>query len=81
MNPDEDLVPIVDTSCIGCGICVGKADKTFEMRDVPDVGYLSVVIDGKGNTQTEIQQAIDVCPVTAIHWAKISEQVKKDLQN
>ncbi|MBI4836377.1 MAG: ferredoxin [Candidatus Abawacabacteria bacterium] len=77
-NNGEQLV--VDLTCIGCNICTNVAEQTFVMYETDD-GLKSKVINQSGNTPTEIQQAIDMCPVTAIHWQKIAEQVKKDLRN
>lgn len=59
-------VPFVDQdACIGCGMCVDN---------LPDVFHLAKngkaeCFDPNGATEEEIQlQAIDVCPVTCIHW-------------
>lgn len=59
-------VPFVDQDeCIGCGMCVDN---------LPDVFHLAKsgkaeCFDPNGASEDEIQfQAIDICPVTCIHW-------------
>lgn len=80
MDTEEKIVPIVDSSCIGCNICANIAGQTFEMQDTKD-GLKSIVINPQGDTQEKIQEAIDICPVVAIHWQKINKQIQKDLRN
>jgi ferredoxin len=48
--------------CIGDGACCGEAPNTFEM----DTDNVAVVKDPNGNTDEEILQAAQVCPVDAI---------------
>lgn len=48
--------------CIGDGACVGEAPDTFEM----DTENIAVVKDAAGQTDAEILQAAQVCPVDAI---------------
>lgn len=50
--------------CIGCETCVILAPKTFKMN----AKLKSEVINPKGNTKEEIQNAIDSCPVSAISY-------------
>lgn len=48
--------------CIGCGLCEALAPKTFRLNTKGK----SEVIAEKGNSEVEIQNAIDSCPVGAI---------------
>ncbi len=75
-----DQIPIVDNSCIGCNICANIASKTFAMQETAD-GLKSVVTNPHGDSREKIQESIDICPVMAIHWQEISEQIGKDLRN
>jgi ferredoxin len=52
---DKDL-------CIGCGLCVTIAEKTFRLNDE---GKVEVLKQG-GDKDNKIQEAIDSCPVQAI---------------
>lgn len=48
--------------CIGDGACVGEAPDTLEMDDE----NIAVVTNTAGNSDEEILQAAQVCPVDAI---------------
>ncbi len=51
--------------CIGCGICADNLPDVFHM----DSNGKAECFDPGGATEEEIQlQAIDLCPVTCIHW-------------
>lgn len=57
--------PVVyQATCIGCGTCTVIAAKTFILNDEGK----AEVADPAGNTEAEIQEAIESCPVTAIKW-------------
>lgn len=57
--------PVVDQDvCQGHGICVGLAPDVFEMNDEGK----SEVVDPEGASESDIQKAIDNCPVDAISW-------------
>ncbi len=57
--------PIVDKeTCIGCGLCVAVASETFELGQDGKANFSGDL----GNTEEEIQEAIDACPVNAIRW-------------
>lgn len=57
------MVPKVDQEkCIGCGVCVALAPKTFRFNDN---GKAEVVTE-VGDEQSNIQSAKDSCPVQAI---------------
>ena len=54
---------IVDEKkCIGCGLCVSIASKTFKMND----NYKSVVIENSTDKEDVVDEAIVSCPVMAI---------------
>lgn len=48
--------------CIGCGVCVTIAPKTFKL----DNEGKAEVIEPVGDNEATIQDAIDSCPVCAI---------------
>ncbi|HXE95092.1 MAG TPA: ferredoxin [Dongiaceae bacterium] len=51
--------------CIGCELCVDNLPDVFHMSS----NGKAECFDPNGATEMEIQlQAIDVCPVTCIHW-------------
>ena len=51
-------------ACIGCGTCVENIDTVFFLNDDEGKAYV-VRQDG---SMDRIQDAIDACPVTCIHW-------------
>jgi len=59
----KKLVVDQDT-CIGCGTCAALCPKVFKMKD----NGKAEVIDQTADTQENIQNAIDSCPVGAIAW-------------
>jgi len=59
-------IPVVDQdACIGCGACVEECPEVFELKDEK----AHVVNPDKCNT-CNCQEAIDICPVTAISWSE-----------
>ncbi len=50
--------------CIGCGLCVNTFPTVFRM----DEDTKSEVFNPKGESEENIQQAIDMCPVSCIQW-------------
>lgn len=55
---DEDV-------CIGCELCVNTAPEVFRMKE----NNIAEVYDPAGALdEEEIQEAIDNCPVSCIHW-------------
>ena len=54
--------------CIGCGTCVALCGASFKMGD----DGKSVAIDPAGNSEQEVQGAIDACPVKAISWEEVA---------
>lgn len=58
------LLKVDKEVCIGCGLCVTLAPKTFRL----DKDSKAEVINSAGDDDKTIQEAIDACPVTAIKW-------------
>ncbi len=57
--------PVVDKeACIGCQICATCVPEVFRMGD----DNLAEVYDPAGAPEEAIQEAIDSCPVSCIHW-------------
>lgn len=55
--------PVVDQDkCIGCGLCAMIAPGTFVMK-----GGKSTVVEKPTDTEEKIQEAVEGCPVEAIH--------------
>jgi ferredoxin len=50
--------------CTGCEACVTMAPKVFRMT--PE--GLSEVYNPQGDTEDNIQEAMNGCPVNCIHW-------------
>ena len=51
--------------CIGCGTCEGICPEVFQLNE--ETGT-SEVIKPEGGPEDLIEEAIDSCPVEAIHW-------------
>jgi ferredoxin len=58
--------PWVDQDvCISCGLCIDNVPNVFRYAE----NGKAEAYDPKGSPEEEIQNnAIDVCPVTCIHW-------------
>jgi ferredoxin len=52
--------------CTGCESCVASVPKVFRMT----VDGCAEVFNPQGDTQAAIQDAMDACPVSCIHWKK-----------
>ena len=64
-------LPQVDKeTCIGCGLCVTVAAKTFRL----DKNGKAEVINPPGDEEKTIQEAIDSCPVEAIKFTNAETQ-------
>ncbi|TAL16358.1 ferredoxin [bacterium] len=50
--------------CISCGACIDECPSVFRF----DENDKSEVYNQNGATESEIEAAIDVCPVHCIHW-------------
>ena len=58
-------IPYVDKEvCIGCGVCVDTVPTVFRFDD----DMKAEVFDPAGDAEEAIQEAMDLCPVTCIHW-------------
>lgn len=59
-------VPFVDQDmCISCGMCVNNLPEVFHLT----TNGKAECFDPTGGSEEDIQlQAIDICPVTCIHW-------------
>jgi len=60
-----DTLIIDQWDCISCGTCVENTDAVFVLPD----DAKAVVLQQHGD-MTLIQDAIDACPVTCIHWER-----------
>lgn len=57
-------VYVDQNECTGCSLCESNLPDVFKLND----DNLSEVINSQGASEQEIQDTIDQCPVTAIHW-------------
>ena len=64
---DTRAVFVDENSCIGCKMCVWQAPGMFRIE--PEYGR-SRVFGQWLNTEDQIQEAIDACPVSCIHWVE-----------
>ncbi len=51
--------------CIGCGLCCGICDAVFSMNDD---GKAEACQSASEENHSDVQSAIDSCPVSAISW-------------
>jgi ferredoxin len=51
--------------CIGCGSCEEICPEVFELNEDKEKAD---VIKPEGGPEEQIQEAIDTCPVSCIHW-------------
>jgi ferredoxin len=59
-------VPVVDQdACIGCGACIEACPEVFELKDEK-----ALVVHTDKCSTCNCQEAIDICPVTAISWSE-----------
>lgn len=58
-------VVVDQDECISCGVCVDNVPEVFRFTD----SGKAEAFDPAGASEEKIQQeAIDVCPVSCIHW-------------
>ena len=58
-------IPYVDKEvCISCGVCIDTVPTVFRFDDE----NTAEVFDPVGDTEEAIQGAMDLCPVSCIHW-------------
>jgi ferredoxin len=58
-------VDIDEEECIGCGSCVEICPEVFQMKEDDEKAE---VIKPEGGPEDLIQEAMDTCPVSCIHW-------------
>ncbi len=68
------VLSINPRDCISCGTCVEQTEVVFELPD--DATAIPVAQDGPMDL---IQDAIDACPVTCIHWVTDHEARTQEL--
>ena len=71
----QNGVYVDELTCIGCKNCAHVAHNTFHIED--DYGRARVTRQD-GDPEELIQEAIDTCPVSCIHWVDYTEL--KDLE-
>lgn len=52
-------------TCIGCGLCCETCGAVFRMNEQDKA---EAYREADADNQDEVQNAIDGCPVSAIHW-------------
>jgi ferredoxin len=58
-------VMIVEEECIGCQSCVEICPEVFQFNEETEKAE---VIKAEGGPEDLIEEAIDTCPVSCIHW-------------
>ena len=58
---------IEEEECIGCGSCVEICPEVFQMKEGDEKAE---VIQAEGGPEDLIQEAMDTCPTSCIHWEK-----------
>ena len=61
----DKRVYIDEEECIGCGSCVEICPEVFQMKEGEEKAE---VIKPEGGPEDLVQEAIDTCPVSCIHW-------------
>jgi ferredoxin len=56
---------IVEEECIACGACEEICPEVFRLNE--SLGFAQVINPG-GAGEEKIQEAVDSCPVSCIHW-------------
>ena len=51
-------------ACTGCYICVEVCPDVFDL----DEDAVAIVTNQRGDDRESIQEAIDACPESCIHW-------------
>jgi ferredoxin len=64
-DPMKRIVYLVKEECIACGLCQDICPEVFRLNDEETVAE---VIMPEGGPEDLIQEAIDACPVSCIHW-------------
>ena len=63
-------VYVDEITCIGCKNCAHVAGQTFYIE--PDYGRARAIRQD-GDSEALVQEAIDTCPVSCIHWVDYAE--------
>ena len=64
-KPSTPQDPFVDQdACTGCEACVASTPKVFRLTALG----LAEVHHPRGDTAEHIQEAMDGCPASCIHW-------------
>jgi ferredoxin len=58
-------VIIDEEECIGCGSCVEMCPEIFQMNEEKEKAE---VLLPEGGSEECIEEAMDTCPVSCIHW-------------
>ncbi|OGP70119.1 MAG: ferredoxin [Deltaproteobacteria bacterium RBG_13_60_28] len=61
----EHVPYIVEEECIACGACEEICPEVFTLNE--SLGFVQVMNPG-GAEAEKIQEAVDACPVSCIHW-------------
>jgi ferredoxin len=59
------VVYLVKEECINCGLCQDICPEVFRLNEDEMVAE---VIKPEGGPEALIQEAVDSCPVSCIHW-------------
>jgi ferredoxin len=63
----SNRVYIDEDECIGCGSCEEICPEVFKLNEETEKAEM---IKAQGGPEDLIQEAIDTCPVSCIHWEK-----------
>ncbi len=59
---------IDENACIGCGTCAVLSPKVFKMNEAGKAEVRQLADDQNADTEENIQNSINSCPVQAIAW-------------
>ena len=58
------VVYVEQDECTGCGLCESSLPDVFKVND----NNVAEVVSPDGASESEIEEIIDSCPVSAIKW-------------
>lgn len=59
-------IPVIEIEdCVGCGSCVEICPQVFVLNESLEKAQ---VINPSGCTEEKINEVIETCPVSCIHW-------------